>query len=116
MGKNVARLFEQFQPEHYDLRFTIDPERMFFEGTVTIRGKKAGRPAERLVFHQKELKVVRATVTKHDKKGDLNIPVNRINNQESLNEVRIHSSEKIFPGDYSVTLEFTAAITRPMNG
>ncbi|HSX45685.1 MAG TPA: M1 family metallopeptidase [Candidatus Saccharimonadia bacterium] len=116
MGSKVARLFEQFQPEHYELDLVPDREAMTFRGTVTVRGKKAGRPSQRLTFHQKELKIISAEITKHDKKGDQPIKISRINSQDSLDEVRLHSKEMIYPGEYTVTMEFEGQITRPMNG
>jgi aminopeptidase N len=96
MGKKVTRLYAQFQPEHYDLKLNVDPEAMTFSGAVTIRGKKAGRPAQRLTFHR--------------------IEVGRINNQASFDEVRLHTKARFYPGDYTVTMEFAGEITRPMNG
>jgi aminopeptidase N len=116
MGKKVTRLYEQFQPEHYDLSLDVDRDAMKFSGTVTIRGKKAGRPAERLTFHQKGLKITAATVVKHDKAGDSPVNIVRINNQNSLDEVRLHADKAIYPGDYTVTLRFQGEITRPMSG
>jgi len=116
MGKSVARLFEQFQPSNYQLDLVPDREAMTFHGTVTVRGKKAGRPSQRLTFHQKGLTITAAKVIKHDKKGDQPIEVTRINNQNSLDEVRLHSEAMIYPGDYTVTMEFTGNITKPMNG
>jgi aminopeptidase N len=116
MGKKVARLYEQFQPEHYDLQLEVDPEGMTFSGTVTIRGKKTGRPSQRITLHQKDLSVVTAAITKHDKKGDQEIPVQRINTQQSFDEVRLHSEAMIYPGNYTIALDFLGTITKPMNG
>jgi len=116
MGKKVARLYEQFQPENYQLHLIPDRETMTFRGTVTVRGKKVGRPSERITFHQKDLKITSALVTKHDKKSDQELMVERINNQDSLNEVRIHTKDNVFPGEYTVTLEFNGKITKPMHG
>jgi puromycin-sensitive aminopeptidase len=116
MSKKVIRLFEQFQPDNYQLELTIDPEAMSFSGQVTITGKKVGRPSQRLTFHQKELKIIAATITKLDKNGPKEIVVERINNQASYDEVRLHTTEKLFPGAYSVTMKFTGKITKPMNG
>jgi aminopeptidase N len=116
MSKSVARLYQQFQPEHYDVQLAPDRGTMAFAGTVTIRGKKVGRPAERLTFHQKGLKVTSASIIKHDKKGDQTLAVSRINNQDSLNEVRLHADGKVFPGEYTVTMAFEGKITKAMNG
>lgn len=116
MSKKVTRLFTQFQPEHYQLELAPDRDAMSFTGAVTIRGKKVGRPSKRLTFHQKDLKITKAVVTKHDKKGDQVVEVVRINNQDSFDEVRLHSSGLLYPGEYTVTMEFEGKITRPMNG
>src|SRR5487761_1857491 len=115
MSKKVTRLFEQFQPEHYQLRLDVDPKAMHFKGTVVVRGKKVGRPAQRLTFHQKDLKITSASIIKHDKKGDHTFEVSRINKQDSFDEVRLHTSDMIYPGAYTVTMEFEGEITRPMN-
>ena len=116
MGKKVTRLYGQFQPEHYELELKPDRDTMAFSGTVTVRGRKTGRPSERLTFHQKELKITKATVVKHDKQGDKPLKIARINNQNSFDEVRLHAAEMVYPGEYTVTMEFEGQITRPMNG
>ena len=116
MGKKVTRLYEQFRPEHYDLGLVPDRDAMTFSGTVTIKGKKVGRPAQRITVHQKDLKITKATLVKHDKKGDQPVKVTRINNQNTFDEVRLHASNMIYPGEYTLTLEFEGEITKPMNG
>ena len=116
MGKKVTRLYEQFQPETYSLVLDVDPKAMTFSGSIIIRGKKVGRPAQRLTFHQKGLKITKAVVIKHDKRGDQTIALSRINNQASFDEVRLHSEIQFYPSTYTVTMEFSGAITRPMNG
>lgn len=116
MGKKVTRLYEQFQPENYHLVLHPDRGAMAFRGTVIIKGRKTGRPAQRLTFHQKDLKITSAIVTKHDKTGEKTVKITRINNQGSLDEVRLHAEAMIYPGDYTVTMEFEGEITRPMQG
>ena len=116
MSKSVARLYTQFQPEHYDIDLAPDRKAMTFSGTVTVRGKKVGRPSQRLTFHQKDLKITKASIIKHDKKGDQPIEISRINNQDTLHEVRLHTDGMIYPGEYTVTMEFSGVITKPMNG
>lgn len=116
MGKKVTRLYEQFQPENYQLTLHPDRDAMAFSGTVVIKGRKTGRPSERLTFHQKGLKITSATVIKHDKNGEKPLEVTRINNQNTFDEVRLHTGEAVYPGEYTVTLEFEGQITKPMNG
>jgi aminopeptidase N len=116
MSKAVRRLYEQFQPANYNLRLHVDPDAMTFEGTVIVTGKKVGRPSERITFHQKELVITSATIAQHDRKGDSQIEVTRINNQATYDEVRLHTDDKLFPGDYTITMQFEGKITKPMNG
>lgn len=116
MGKSVTRLFTQFQPEHYELHLAPDGETMSFTGSVTITGKKVGRPSQRLTFHQKGLNITAATITKHDKKGDTPVTISRINKQKSFDEVRLHSDSLIYPGSYTITLEFSGQIHEVMHG
>jgi aminopeptidase N len=116
MSKDVKRLFAEFQPEHYTLQLTPDRDAKKFQGVVTITGKKTGRPSQRLTFHQKELKITKATITKHDKKGDQELEVTRTNTQDKFDEVRLHAEQMVYPGTYTVTMEFKGKITRAMNG
>jgi aminopeptidase N len=117
MGKQVKRLFSQFQPENYQLKIKVDPDKMSFEGSVIIAGKKSGPPSQRLTFHQKDLKILEATIQKHDKKGVAeDLAVDRINTHNSQDEVRLHSSSLIYPGNYTVKLKFSGKITKHMVG
>jgi puromycin-sensitive aminopeptidase len=116
MSKSVTRLFQQFQPENYQLTIALDKKKLTFAGTVTITGKKVGRPSQRITFHQKDLKVTSATITKHDKRGDADIPVARINLHNSFDEVRLHADGLVYPGNYTVTLEFSGTITENLQG
>ncbi len=116
MGKKVRRLYRQFQPTNYALDMAFDVEAMTFSGSVVIQGQKVDRPSERLTFHQNGLTITKAEITYHDKRGDRVIAVKRINNQDTFDEVRLHADQTLYPGNYSVSLEFKGEITRPMNG
>ena len=116
MSKNVKRYFSHFQPKHYDLTLNPEKDKMTFEGTVTITGKKTYRPNQRIVFHQKGLKITSATITKHDKQGNTEIPITRIVHQNKLEEVRLHTEQTLYPAGYTITMSFKGKITRPMNG
>ncbi len=114
--KSVARLYTQFQPKKYDLSFDFDEDAKRYSGTVIVHGKKVGRPAQRITLHQNGLKVTSAQIIKHDKKGDQELTVIRINNQNSLHEVRLHTESMVYPGEYTVTLEFESPLTTGMTG
>lgn len=117
MGKNnVTRLYEQFLPKHYILELTPDREKHTFKGMVIVSGQKVQRPNQRLTFHQSGLKVTKATVTFHDKRGDQEIVVDRINHHANYDEVRLHTKSKLYPGTYTIRMEFSGKITRQMNG
>lgn len=116
MSKNVTRLFEQFRPENYNLDIKIDKSAMSFSGKVVITGKKVGRPSKRLTFHQKDLKITSATITKNDKKGPQDIVVSRVNSHKSYDEVRLHSDNLIYPGNYTIAVEFNGKIRESMHG
>ncbi len=115
MSNNVKRLFKEFQPKHYALSLDIDQTTMTFKGTAVITGQKTGRPSQRLTFHQKDLKITAAHVTKHGKTSD-EITIDRINCQQSLNELRLHAKHMLYPGQYTITLEFEGRITDNMHG
>ncbi len=112
----VRRLFDQFQPSNYKLEITTDPDKLTFEGSVTIIGKKIGRPSQRLTFHQHNLKITDAEVTRHDKKGDQKPEIARVTIHKSYDEVRVHAKSILYGGSYTVTMHFTGVITRNMEG
>jgi aminopeptidase N len=116
MPAKVIRLFEQFHPESYDLLLDIDKNNLTYTGTVIINGNKVGRPSKRLTFHQKGLNIKAASIFKHDKTKVDNISVSRINSHAAYDEVRLHSDNMIYPGKYSVSLEFSGEITKAMQG
>jgi aminopeptidase N len=116
MSKKVKRLFEGFQPSQYQISLNPERDTMRLSGTVTIRGKKVGRPSQRITFHQNGLRITTATVTKHEKKAEVPITISRISHQNSLEEVRLHADRLLHGGDYTITIEFTGKITKPMDG
>ena len=116
MAKGVTRLYQQFKPNHYILDLNIDKKKQVFRGSVIISGQKTSRPNQRLTFHQTDLNIISAEVTHHHKQGDRPVAVDRINSHNKFNEVRLHSNQVLYPGNYTIRLEFKGKITRPMNG
>lgn len=116
MGKNVKRLFEQIKPNHYDLSLSLEAKKMIFSGTVKIDFKKAGRPSKRITFHQKDLKIESAKLVRLNKDAPEEIKVSRVNSHKSLDEVRLHTEQLLYPGNYEVEIKFSGKITEPMHG
>ena len=116
MSKSVTRLFTQFLPEHYDLTIDLDEAAMRFSGHVVVSGRKVGRPSKRLTFHANGLKVTSGKITFRDKKESREITLKRINLQKSMHEVRLHTDSLLYPGAYTVEMDFEAPITRGMTG
>lgn len=117
MSQKVTRLYNQFRPENYQLKLNLDRDKLRFSGQVVIRGRKTGRPSQRLTLHAKGLKITSSRLTKLNKQGQIE-PVNlsRVNLQKTYDELRLHTAEKLYPGEYIIELSFEAPITRPMNG
>jgi len=116
MSDKVKRLSTLFQPKHYIIELKPDRETMTFAGSVIVTGQKVYRPNRRFTFHQNGLKITRAHITRHDKKGDRVIPLTRINHHHRFDEVRLHTKETLYPGLYTISMAFKGKITQPMNG
>src|ERR1700741_3224855 len=117
MGKTVTRLYSQFKPENYHIELTPDDQNLTFSAYVTVRGKKIGRPSKRLTFHQKDLKFKKVNLYRKLKNGEGElIPITRTNVHKSYDEIRIHTDQMLYPGEYLVHFEYSGVITRPMNG
>lgn len=117
MGKNVTRLFSQFAPEHYELAVTLAPDKKTFSGNVIIHGKKTGRPSQRITFHQKNLKISNVELHHTDKKSVKNkVEITRTVLQKKFDEIRLHTENTLYPGDYTISMEFSGNITDNMDG
>ncbi len=81
-----------------------------------MRGLKTSRPAKRLVLHAKDLKIGAVTITAHTKTGDQVITPKRIAVHKKFDELRLHTDITLYPGEYSISLDFSGRITRPMDG
>lgn len=114
MAKKVDHLIKQFVPSNYNLILDIDKTTSSVSGQVTISGKKVGRPSKRITLHQQNLKIICASL--HNKKQNIAVKVSRVNTHKSLHEVRIHTDELIYPGEYIITIKFVAKISEQMLG
>src|SRR5688572_12783377 len=116
MSKKVRRLFAEFVPKHYELAIEPNPETLLITGNVVVTGQKTGRPSQRITFHQDGVKVTSARIVKHDKKGDHEIIPSRIYHHKKLDEVRLHTDEMLYGGQYTVYMEFEGRVSPGMQG
>ena len=116
MTRTARRWYKELKPSHYALTLTPDAKNLTFTGRVTVTLKKTGRPSRRLTFHQHDLVIDNAKIIKRDKKESRELRLLRINTQESLTEVRLHTDEAVYAGDYEVTMAFHGKISRGMTG
>ncbi|MBI2588700.1 M1 family metallopeptidase [Candidatus Saccharibacteria bacterium] len=116
MTKQVRRLYKYFRPQNYKLELQPDGDKMTFSGRVVIIGKKTGPPSKRLTFHQSNLKISSAEITKFDKKGLREFSISRINTHQKFNELRLHTSDLLYGGHYKIEVSFSGKITDQMHG
>ena len=115
--RRAKRLYEEFHPDNYSLNLSPDRDKMSFSGQVTITGHRVGKPSQRLTLHQKDLRITSAKIKRFDKKrGELSVELDRINTHGKFSEVRLHTKELLYPGNYEIKIEFSGNITDQMHG
>lgn len=63
-------------------------------------------PSQRITLHQKGLKIISAKIFRRDKAGQKEYEIKRINHLPTFEEVRLHTKELLYPGDYEIVLEY----------
>lgn len=105
-------LSQSFEPASYSL--DTSKSKGILSGRLKITGRKIGRPSHRLTFHQSGLSVINATITKIDRKGVRGeMEIRRINHHRKFDEVRLHTKEMLYPGNYEIELEYLVGGTKP---
>ena len=94
------KLSEAFLPESYELSLSGN------ESQVVINGRKLPPPSQRISLHQKGLKIIKAEIVRADKRGPKEDEVIRINHLPTIQQVRLHTKELQYPGNYQVTLYY----------
>ena len=102
--QTVPRLYESFQPSHYDLKLTLEREKRLFHGTVTITGNKI-HDDQPITLHAKSLEVTSVSID------------DRTNEPFRLEENDALVLDGTCPlGEHTVVIEFNGRITDPMHG
>lgn len=101
-------LIDSFIPTSYQVNLQQVGDKI--SGNVKITGRKVGRPSKRLTFNQRALTVTEATIEKSDKKNQtFAIEVKRINLHRNFEQVRLHTADILYPGIYTVIMDFKSA-------
>jgi aminopeptidase N len=97
------KLSEHFAPEEYKI------SEVSGQLQLRLKGRRIGRPSKRLAFHQKGLKITSARIIYTNKNKIIEHEVARINHLPTIDQVRIHTAQLQYPGEYEVRLTFSAA-------
>lgn len=97
--KKKDNLVSLFKPSEY----VLDKK----AGKLIIGGHKLGPPSKRVSLHQKSLKITQAEITRFDKRGDTVHQVVRINHLPTIERVRLHAAEVLYPGKYKIEISYT---------
>jgi aminopeptidase N len=118
MSKSINHLYDRFKPISYKIQLEINKNNKSFEGTVLIKGTQTGPPSKRVTLHQKGLKINSAKIFKFDKKSSnkYELEISRLNTQQKLDELRIHSKDLIYSGIYELEIRFSGKISETMHG
>lgn len=107
MPKSKKILFEFFKPISYSLEVTGKDAQL---GNLVISGRKVGKPSRRITLHQKNLKIVSVKARKFGKANSVEeIDISRFNKHNNFEELRLHSSSTLYPGNYEIEINYSLA-------
>jgi hypothetical protein len=99
-------LYRDFRPQSYTLSFAKNQQPQQTIAYLDLRGQKIGRPSKRIALHQNGLKINSATITPVSVRDSFVIEVVRINHLPTLEQVRIHTQQMLYPGMYQLKIEY----------
>lgn len=102
----TKKLFDQFQPQNYQLTLDINEAAKTFSGSVLIRGT-AKKGAESISLHSKDLTIKSAKLSGQTAEFEL---------KPNQDELIIKSEEKLPPDPINVEADFEGKITDDMVG
>jgi len=104
--QTVQRLYETFQPNHYNLLLTLEREKRAFSGTVVIKGSHSSQHGN-ITLHAKNLKITSAFV--NEKPVEFSLEVNE-------DALVLKTADVATGGDVQIAIDFSGTITDPMHG
>ncbi|MBA3757787.1 hypothetical protein H0X09_02910 [Candidatus Saccharibacteria bacterium] len=96
-----------FAPKHYHL-VAAGNEGLSPKFRVEILGEKTGKPSKRITLQQRGIKIHSAVISYKRKNIQYHHQVVRTNHIKSFDEVRIHTAENLYPGEYVINIYFTS--------
>ncbi|MDQ5913994.1 MAG: puromycin-sensitive aminopeptidase [Patescibacteria group bacterium] len=114
----LNRICQQFRPEHYNLHLNVSDDLRDLSGELEVKGVRRSKPSYRITLHQSGLRVSSAKLYRLSKESKQEeIEVTRIVNHNKLEELRLHTSQKIESGEYLIRLSYKAkALEKTTNG
>jgi hypothetical protein len=103
---------QSFKSTKYTLKIFIDASGNTFSGILTIEGLKLPPPSRRITLNQRGLKVKSAEIIYKGKKGDQEFKIARINHLNTFEEVRIHTQDMLYPGQYILRISYTGKFNK----
>jgi hypothetical protein len=74
---------------------------------IVLNGHKLPPPSKRITLNQTGIKILDAKIIHHHKKGDIEFEIIRLNRVKTFGETRLHTSVIMYPGSYTVILEYS---------
>lgn len=100
----VARLFKEFQPNHYNLKIILEENSLKFSGHATIYGQTVKNNTKKIKLHAKDLNIISASINGQIAKTSLT-------EDELTLEVK-----NILPKNIELSIEWNGKITKSMHG
>lgn len=104
--QTVSRLYQNFQPSHYNLSVELDRKKRQFSGSVTIQGSRSSQKGD-IILHAKDLEIHNARVNGQSVTWQLDADEDHL--------VLLTQDVKA-GGDVQLTIGFSGIITDGMHG
>jgi len=104
--QKVPRLYETFQPSHYDLHLTVEREKRIFSGNVVVQGDHSAEHGD-ITLHAKGLAITRALLNE--------TPLEFVIDAEN-DALILKTSEIVSDGAVRLTVDFSGKITDSLHG
>lgn len=99
-----SRSPDDLNPDLYKLN--LDLSQTPLQGTILISGTRKYKPSHRITLHQKDLKIQKVRLYTQRRKISYELSIERVNYLPTMEQVRIHTKELIYPGEIKLEVVF----------